>query len=224
MRDFTRSTAVFKMNTSIECDVEIFAVQTRARCVLCGVWAATICEVNGIYLHSSYSKTAPGPLVPVTASHPACHPGLFPSLPSATFWKWHHWSIVINFTKIWSWTAPEARRVIHRHLVREYPALTEERRAVLIRRNWKRDFHRSGIPDASSFSLESKHNNLLFCKLRRMTKESYNISNVRVLKIYFTFSDCLFKTLLLSPHIITHIYETAVNIRSDDCVCEVHYR
>jgi hypothetical protein len=198
MRAFTLSTAVFKMNTSTECDVEIFAVETEARCVLCDVRAEPTCVVNSINFHSSYSETVPGSLVPGTVSHSPCTPGPFPSLPTAPFWKRHHWSILINFTKIWSWIAPGARPLIHQRQVREYPAVTEERRVALIRPNWKRYFNRSGIPDAPSRSLESKHNNLLFCKLRRMSKESYNISTVRVLKIlYFTFSDCLLKSFLM---------------------------
>jgi hypothetical protein len=198
MTAFTRSTAVFKMSTSIECDVEIFAVPAEARCVLCDVQAEPTCVVNCIHFHSSYSETVPGPLVPGTVSHSPFTPRPFPSLPTAPFWKRHHWSILINFTKIWSWIAPGARPLIHHRQVREYPAITEERRVVLIRPNWKREIHRSGIPDAPSRLLESKHNNLLFCKLRRMSKESYNISTVRVLKMwYFIFSDCLFKTFLM---------------------------
>ena len=188
------------MNTSIECDVEIFAVETEAHYVPCDVGAEPTYVVNSIHFHSSYTSNEtvpPGPLVPGTVSHSPRTPGAFRSLPTAPFWKRHHWSISSNFTKIWSWITPGARPLIHQRQVREYPTITKQRRVVLIRPNWKRDFHRSGIPDAPSHSLASKHNNLLFCKLRRMSTESYNISTVRVLKIrYFTSSDCLFRTLL----------------------------
>ena len=56
IRAFTGSTGVLKMNTNIEGDVEIFAVETESRCVLCDVRAEPKCVVNSIQRVSGAKK------------------------------------------------------------------------------------------------------------------------------------------------------------------------